>query len=351
MSRRSEAIALAALVAVAACGKDRIEVLDPDTTEGGDFGRAELLAAVDKFRETPNSPEAYRVLADKVADLEESTFDENNEELADRLLAFLALGPLEANANLPGAEQIEVLASTVWPTVLGPRPEKGEGGRAYLDRVCGDELSGECKYLVPELRPLFLGAKVWRRFRQRAQEAYAACLTCQGDDSYRAALRRFDELSFPIEAEAAERKGDGHPRQWPRDGKAARPWEDVITLEVAGSGHMRIDGVDVSAKKWRETLADRSRGNNAIGLYLRPGTSIALARQYVADLAGLGYREIRLQVREADYPWELRYYELAPSPRTRGAADIGLRATDTVQVGVLAIEQAAERGQTPASIF
>jgi hypothetical protein len=350
MSRRSELVIAALLAALTACGKDRIKVLDPETTEGGDFGRAALLEAVDKFRETPTSPEAYRALARRAGELEETAFDESNEELADRLMAFLALGPMEATYDRPGSEQVEILGATVWPTVLGPAPKEGEGGRAYLDRVCADELAGECKYIAPEMRGLFMGAKVWRRFRQRAQETFSTCLPCQNDDSYRKALRRYDELSFPLESEAAERKGDGHPGAWPRGGESAKPWSEALTLEVSGSAHMRLDGREVDAKKWRETLS-RRHDAEAIGLYLRPGTSIALARNFISDLASLGYAEIRLQVRAPDYPWELGYYSLAPSPRTRRAAVIGLRGTDTVQVGVLAMEQAAARGETPASIF
>lgn len=340
-------LALAAGV-LAGCGKEPIEVLDPETSEGGDFGRAELLAVIDTFRETPTSAEAYARLRAAV-DALEPKFDQSNQALADRLLAFLALGPLEANAQLPPAERIEVLAATVWPTVLGPAPKKGEGGRAYLDRVCGDELAGECRYMVPEMRPLLLGAKVWRRFRHRAQESYAACLACQGDETYRAALRRFEELSFPIESAAAERDGDGHPRAWPRAGAAAQPWAALNTIEVDGAGLLRLSGKTIPAKKWRETLADRKRTGDSVGLYLRPGASVALLRDFVGDLARIGYRTVHLQVRETSYPYELRYYPIGAG-RGRGAG-VGLRATDTIQVAVLAFDQALERGATAVSPY
>ena len=346
MMRRSTEL-LVGLALLVGCGKDPIKVLDPENSEGGDFGRGELLAAVEEFRKTPTSAQAYAKLRATVERLE-STFDESNEELADRLLAFLALGPMEANANRPHAEQVEILASTVWPTVLGPPPNEGEGGRAYLDRVCADKLAGECRYIVPEMRGLFLGAKVWRRFRHQAQESYASCLPCQGDDSYRAALRRYDELGFPIESEAADRKGAGHPRAWPRAGPAARDWEPKKTIEVDGSGELRLSGKTISAKKWRESLANRQREGDAIGLYLRPGASVALLRDFAGDLATLGYREIRLQVREPDYPFALRYYPVAAGP---GGVDLGLRATDTVQVAVLAMDQALERSAKMVSIY
>lgn len=335
------------VVAAAGCGKDPIKVLDPETTAGGDFGRAELLAAVDEFRETPTSPLAYAELRGAVDRLQ-PIFDESNKQLARRLLAFLALGPLEANVERPDAEQIEILGATVWPTVLGPAPREGEGGRAYLDRVCAEELAGECRYIVPEMRYVLIGAKVWRRFRQRAQEAYAACLPCQNDESYRAALRRFDELSFPLESEAATRKGAGHPRAWPRAGAAAMDWQPITTIEVGGSGELRLSGKSVAANKWRDTLERRHRDSDAVGLYLRPSASVALARDFVRDLAALGYREIRLQVRDSEYPYDLHYYPIAAG---REGAGVGLRSTDTVQVAVLAMERAVERGAKAVSIY
>jgi hypothetical protein len=345
-ARRLCVVAAAAAMAVAGCGKEPIPVLDPVESAGGDFGRGEVLAAVETFRATPTSPRAYALLAEKIAALR-PTMDEQTGALADRLLTFLALGPLEAHNNRPPEERVEMLAATVWPFALGPAPLPDEGGHAYLERICAGELAGECKYMVPEMWPLLMGAKVWRRFRLRAQEAYAYCRPCQNDDSYRRALARFDEIGFPLESEAAERNGDGHPRQWPRSEGDARAWEDgVVTIEVDGSGTLRISNREVPAKEWRDVLARRHR-DNAVGIYLRPGASVALLRDFVGDLGGLGYGIARLQVRDPAFPYRLGYLPLATRRGARGATRVPVRSTDTIQVAVLAIEdRVGELGAT-----
>lgn len=354
---RSISIVLGSAAALAAlapgCQKEPIPILDPHESEGGDFGRAALFEAIETFRAEPTSPEAYRRLAAKIDELR-PRFDDHIEEIADRMLSFLAIGPLEAYANRDPEERIEALAATVWPTALGPEPEPAESGHAYLERICGGELAGECKFLVPEMRALQLGARVWRRFRQRAQEAHAYCKRCQEDESYRRTLARYDETGFDIESEAAERKGDGHPSRWPRVDAMAQPWEDILTLEVGEGGTLRLSGKEVEAKRWREVLSRRHQDSSAVGLHLRPGTSARTLRDFVRDLGRLGYREIRLQVRAPEYPYELGYYRLATPGALRGAVDIDVRDTDTVQVVSLAMEHRlrdAGRGDRLLDIF
>ena len=347
--RASRAAVLGALLAAltvntAGCKKDPIKILDPETTEGGDFGRAELLAAARVLSETPTSGEAYSAFADKVAELR-PRFDKTTGALADRLLAFLAIGPLSAHNDRPADEQLEMLASTVWPSALGPPAKKGEDGRAYIERICAEELASECTFMVPEYWPLLMGAKVWRRFRFRAQESFAFCRACQADPSYRDVLRRYDDLSFAIETLAAERKGEGHPREWPQTDATAVPWDDTITtLEISRGGSLRLSGREVSGKHWRDRLKAAADGK-VVGLYLRPDLSVARLRDYLKDLGEVGFEVARLQVRLPEYPYELRYYPLATKPR-RGAK-LETRSTDTIQVMVLAAKQATTKAGKP----
>ena len=84
-------------------------------------------------------------------------------------------------AAKPMAEQVEELALTVWPTLLGqeivadkilinqdPRwlefkPKQGEAARDYLMRLCGGVLAGECKQVVPEYQGAAVAAYAMRR--------------------------------------------------------------------------------------------------------------------------------------------------------------------------------------------
>ena len=340
-STRSVLVVGLALAALASsCRKDPIEIIDPEVSEGGDFGRAELLGAVAKFRETPMSAEAFRAFTDHVEKLR-STFDKESNALADRMIAFLAIGPLSATHDLPPAEQLEQLGSTVWPSALGQAAKEGEDGRAYLERVCAKELAGECRFIVPEYWPLLVGAKVWRRFRFQAQETFAYCRPCQADTTYRDVLRRYDELSFPVETLAAERSGEGHPREWPWAEPTSVAWqEDVVSLEVSRGGALRLSGRKVSGKEWRDRLKSAA-DQKSVGLYLRPDLSVARLRDYLKDLGALGFTKAHLQVRLQSYPYELRYYPLATS--RRGGIRLSTRSTDTIQVLVLAANSASKK--------
>ncbi len=347
-STSSLAALLVAVTALSSCKKDPIEIIDPETSEGGDFGRSELLATIARFRKTPTSADAYFVFADEVAEMR-VRFDKESNGLADRMLAFLAIEPLSANYNLSADAQLEKLGSTVWPSALGPAPRKGENGRVYLERICAEDLASECKFIVPEKWPLFLGAKVWRRFRFRAQESYAYCRECQSDNSYRDVLRRYDELSFPIETLAAERSGEGHPREWPQTDTAGQVWKaGITTLEVSRGGALRLSGNTVSGKSWRERLA-AAAGSDDVGLYLRPDLSVSRLREYLRDLGSLGFPVARLQVRLPKYPYELRY--LALSTRPRRGVKISARATDTIQVMVLAAASKASGSSVTINVF
>ncbi len=325
-------------VTLVGCQKEPIQVLDREASTGGDFGGAELRMAIDKFRNNPTSADAYRQLANEIAAMRPRLDREHNTE-ADRMLAFLALGPLEANYALPPKENMEVLAATVWPTVLGIPSEPGEGGMAYLKRVCKGELAGECKFIVPEYWPTLIAAKTWRRFRHLARERFTACRECQKDPTFLRALSRFDELATPIETLATTIEDEAHPRNWPRAQPHAEPWpNDSVTLAMTGSGSLKISGKSVSTSDWRSQLRAVASGS-AVGLYLRPELSVARLRQLLRDLNKLGYTKADLQTRLPTYPYDLRSYPLATRP-TAAAIRVKTRDTDTIAVMVLAADQA-----------
>src|SRR5690606_39314997 len=116
--------------------------------------------------EDGRTPEAYLELATKVLALRPG-MDKTVAQEAERKLVVLALHPVQAVQAKSRAEQVEALALTVWPTLISdpivadavllkrdpkpmllPRP--GEDASAYLQRLCGGPLAGECKQVVPE---------------------------------------------------------------------------------------------------------------------------------------------------------------------------------------------------------
>ena len=338
----------------AGCKKDPIKVLDLEATHGGDFGKAELRAAIDKFRETPTSGAAYRELAVSIAAMR-PRLDQANGRIADRMLAFLAIGPMEAGASLPLDVGMKELGATVWPTALGVDPEPDEASEDYIERVCRTVLAGECKFIVPEYWPTLIAAKVWRRLRNRARDRFTECRRCQGDTSFLNTLRRYNELATPVETNAAKVGSDAHPRQWPRAQASAEPWpENIATLEVARSGSLKINGASVASADWRPELitAVKADGGAAassgmgVGLYVRPDTSVARLRDFLKDLSKLGIQTAHLQVRLPTFPYDLRTYPLATKPQAnkRGSTvAVATRGSDTIQVLVLAADQAAKK--------
>ena len=343
------AAAAGAVTATGGCKQKRIAVAEQSADSTGDYGRLELERAVAAFQKQPASPQAYRALAVEVARLD-PVFSQPIRDMAERNLAFLSLEPMAAQIDKPGAEQVESLALTVWPTAFNVVPNAGETARVYLERVCAGPLATECKYIVPEAWPVVLSAMVWRRMKMRAREAYSQCRLCKQDASYPAMLEKFDQFDNRVAAERA-RLGDRADRDaWPEAGANLVPWSGAPVLDLV------VDPFEWNGDKfdgdWQDRIQSRPRGAEVLGLRVRPRTEVRHVRAVVAGAGRAGYRTVALQVRSRTYPYPLGEYRIATSRAGGGRAEsVDIRDVDTVQILARALDAATGRatgGGAPA---
>src|SRR5215470_418055 len=105
--------------AVTGCGEDRIEV---HPGKNADYNHGPLLAAVDKFVAAGRTPEAYAELSRSVLALRPG-MDRSVAQEAELKLIVLALAPVQSVRGKSMTEQIDALATTVWPALLVPAIE------------------------------------------------------------------------------------------------------------------------------------------------------------------------------------------------------------------------------------
>lgn len=325
------------LLALAACQQKQLAVISDDK-DADDFGLADVTAAVAEMARTPDSPPAYRALAVRLAELR-PRFNDRVADHAELELAFLSLGPLRAQLAQPPDAALEALATTVWPTALGHEPKPGESPRAYLERMCGGPLAGECKYVVPEAWPVVMSAKVWARMKTRARASYGDCSACQRDPSYDRALEDFDRHDTEQQRRARMVDDRSTPAFWPRAGGNAAPWSDPPLLEL-GADTVTFVGEALSDVEWRAELRRRRTGDDVLGVHLRPRQEVRTLRAALRDAAAAGYREVALVVRDGTFPYPRMEYRISTRPRGRG---LGVRDVDTIQVLVQALDAAAGR--------
>src|SRR5690606_27839963 len=152
-----------------------------------------LVTAVDKFVKANRTPEAYAELAQTVSKLRPE-MDRTVAREAELRLIVLALGPAQAMHGKSIDERVRALATSLWPTLLGPPiasapllvfrdpnapklvPKPGEEPQEYLVRICGDVLARHCKRVVPEYQGEVVEALAFRRATERARNAVSECL-------------------------------------------------------------------------------------------------------------------------------------------------------------------------------
>ncbi|MDB4962402.1 MAG: hypothetical protein JWP01_2401, partial [Myxococcales bacterium] len=232
MVTRSLAVVVALLTA---CGEEKIEVTSGDSA---DYNRKALHAAVDEFVADGRTPQAFAELAATVLTLR-SGMDRTVAEEAELKLVVLALGPVKSVQAKPMAEQVEALALTVWPTLLAPpieadavmikrdakavvlQPVPGEDARAYLQRLCGGPLAGDCKPIVPEYQGAIVATVATRRAMDRVRNAVASCVMCGSDPGWHEAVRSWEQLDRVAHGflHDVERRAD--PDNWPIAGNAS----------------------------------------------------------------------------------------------------------------------------------
>jgi len=328
-----------ALALLAACGPDEIGVRKQDDEAPADYGRTALLAAANKVASAPRSPSAYREFAVQVERLRLG-FDKTVAETADLHLIFLALGPLEALYERPYQEQLEKLATTVWPTALGVQPRPGESPDQYLERICAAELAAQCKHAVPDEWPLLLTTLVWNWLRDRAEVAYTQCETCLGKSGYKKALETFEKRDDELSRRAGDIQDRAHPKHWPSAGPNARPFSDAPLLSRKLDGEARLRGTELRAGSYAQVLTEARGSGEVLGLCLHPKDRVRTLRPILEDAGKAGYREVALLVRKREYPYEKREYRLAVGGKARGQR-VGVRDIDTIQVLVQALDVAA----------
>lgn len=336
MNGLGQVVVVFAALAIAGCAPTPIDVHEDG--KSFDFGRGELLAAVDAAAADRKSPQAIASLAGKIEELS-PRFNEPVEEEAERKLVFLAIGPLEAHFADPIEEQLRVLGLTVWPIVLRVEPEEGETPKEYAARVCSGKLALECKNAVPEYWPTILSAVVWRRFKERAREAYVRCGPCKTEPSksFDKVLERYRAYQTEIGAKAALARQRAEPTRWPRAGERARIWEtNVPLLELLGDGSAEFRGQVVDAA-WRRMIRERRGDSEVLGLHLIPTSDVRSLRSVLKSAKAAGYRYIDLQVRDKAFPYEPLAYRLSVK-NERGAKRIKVAADDSIQILVQALD-------------
>ena len=349
-----------ALTLLVACGQERVEVKAAD---GTDYGANALQAAVDEFVANGRSPEAYAQLSQKVLALRPS-MDKTVAQQAELKLVVLALAPVQSVQAKPTAEQVQALALTVWPTLLSapivadavllkrdPKPallpRSDEDARAYIVRLCGDALAGDCKQVVPEYQGSIVSALANRRAMERVRNAVSDCMACDADPGWRDAVRSWESIDRLSSAYVHEIERKGHPDNWPIAGAAADSGSSLDNIadlwreaEINSVGQVVVGGQHYTGEERINALRDLRGDSTSITLHLRPDVSLAQVKGVIADAKKSGAQKVAVVARAAEYPWERRIYWLSDEGKIR----LGLRPTDSLQLLLHTLDHVAEPG-------
>lgn len=345
----------------AACGQERPAL--PATEDATDYNHQELLAAVDEFVANGRTPDAYRELFTKVLALR-TGMDRSVAQEAELKLVVLALHPIQSVRAKPFNDQVEALALTVWPALISdpivadavilkrdPKPmllpRADEDARAYLQRLCGGPLAGECKQVVPEYQGEILAAYATRRAMERARNALTDCVMCDADPGWRDAVHTWESLDRLASGRLHEIERRGHPDNWPIAGAAAQPASSLPELvkvrreaQINVIGEVVIGGQRYTGEERIGALRDLRADSDTIALHLRPELSLAQVSGILADARKSGARTIAVVARAPEYPWERRLYFLSKT----GSARVGLRPTDSLQLLLHTLDHVAKPG-------
>lgn len=334
-----------------ACERERIDVRDLEASHS--YGQEELLAAVDRFARSEREPADYRVMAVEVERLSPQ-FNAVVASEASRNLAFLALEPLDAHFDAPAEKQLETLALTVWPTALGTPPEAGENAWTYTERLCAGPLSEECKQIVPEHRALVLSQIVWRHFKERAHTTLQECKECESDPRYAQSLTRYEQRERDLSARAGEITRRAHPKHWPIAGEHASPWSVPPVVVVRDDGTARLEAQpqsqiaprELPPGGWSKALAEARNGSETLGVWIAPSGELGRLRLLGEAAREAGFRQIAIQTRAPQFPYELREYRVALARRST----LPLRNGDSVQLLISALDHGLASGQEPPAL-
>lgn len=348
---------LALVVALAACQQEPVEVRR-STVNDYNFGA--LQAAITKFVEAKRTPAAFGELWKTTLQLRPG-MDRQTAQHAELSLVVLALGPIKSVATRPMSEQIEQLALTVWPILLAEEieadeilrkrdakadeilPGKDETAKGWIQRICGKQLAGDCKQIVPELQGMIVSALVTRRGTERARNAVAECMMCATEPGWKAAVEDWEKLDAGVNEWVFDTERRGDPANWPTAGAASIPDPGLPEAEITETGEIVIGGVTHGAMQRIDALRDLRflHGEDSpIVLHLRPEVPLAAVKGTLADVRKSGAKKIGVVARGAYYPWERRVYWLSDASGIR----VGLRPTDTLQLLLHAVDHLGQAG-------
>jgi hypothetical protein len=350
-------VILSFALAAAACQQDPIEV-----RPGGknDYNAGEMQEAIAKFVEAKRTPAAYAELWRTILALRPG-MDRATAQQAELSVVVLALGPLEELRTRPMSEQMDALATTVWPILLAKRleadeilrkrdpdadlvlPTAGESPRAYIQRLCGKQLAATCKQLVAELQGHVVAALAVRRGTERARIAVADCMLCPAEPGWKAAVQQWEAIDREVSDWLPEIERQGDPANWPIAGAASEPDPGLPEAQVTATGEIVIGGQRYGAAERIAALRDLRflHGDDSpIVLHLRPEISLAAVKGTLADVRKSGASRIAVLARSPSYPWERRIYWLSD----RAGVRVGLRPTDTLQLLLHAIDFLGQPG-------
>jgi hypothetical protein len=353
---RSRGVVVFAITVIAAigCGEDRIEIRQ---SENSDYNHGAMLTAVDKFVAGGRTPVAYGQLAQTAFNLR-TGMDRSVARESELKLMVLALAPALAVRAKPIDDQIAVLATTVWPTLLAPEFEAdellfkrdpnaaawfvkpGEDARAYLLRLCGGPLANDCKQVVPELQGPVVAAIATRRATERVRNAVSDCVMCGADQGWHEAVRAWEALDRMANSALTETERRADPDNWPVAGEAALGDPSLPEAEVNETGEVVIGGQRYITTQRISALHDLRGDSDAIALHLRPDLSLAQVRALLTDAHKSGAARVAVVARADRYPWDRKVYWLADGTGTSP----GLRPTDSLQLLLHAVDKLASPG-------
>ncbi len=342
------------LCVLAACGQEKIEVRQGDNTDGN---HGALLTAVDKFVAAGRTPDAYAELSQTAFRLR-SGMDRSVAREVELKLLVLALAPVQSVHAKSMSEQVDALALTVWPTLIAPvfeaddllvkrdpraaemMPKPGEDPRAFLIRLCGGPLAGDCKQVVPEQQGAAIAAIATRHATERVRNAISDCVMCSADPGWHEAVRAWEALDRMANSWINDLERRADPNNWPIAGSAAQVDPDLPEAEINETGEILIGGQRYAAGQRVSALHDLRGDGTTIALHLRPEMSLAQVRALLGDARKSGATRVAVVARAPQYPWERKVYWIADGvgPHT------GLRPTDSLQLLLHAVDAVASPG-------
>jgi hypothetical protein len=314
------------LVLLAACGPGGIEARRDVTV---DDGHAVVIGAVDKFNSAGRTPTAFSELATTLTRFSTGGPMSIAGE-AELELVVLSLAPVHAVQAKSMADQIDLLALTVFPTLLAPpleagadtsqlSPKHGEDPSQYVQRLCAGPLASSCNRAVPELQGQIVYALAIQRATRRARDAVARCVMCASDLGWHAATLAWEELARGADEWIHDVERRAEPDNWPVAGAGSVGDPGLPEVELSP-----LVGYESSHRI--EMLQKLCGAGDVIALHFHPDTTIAQARTALDDAHKAGCSHVAVIAREAVYPWPRRAYWVDDLRLS------ALRPTDSLQV-------------------